>query len=182
MRRILAIGDFHIPSRARAVPQEVREFVEREKFDFVVCTGDLTDASVLRWLESLEGELVVVAGNMDYLDLPWEAKFEAEGLTFGLNHGSRVYPRGDTAQLAAIAGKMGADVLFTGHTHFPFAETVGRVAIVNPGSATGVWGGDPRATETPSFAVVEVSGRSLTVAIYELLGGKLSVKEKRFAL
>ncbi|MCC6042311.1 MAG: YfcE family phosphodiesterase [Candidatus Verstraetearchaeota archaeon] len=183
-KRALAIGDFHIPERADWVPRELEDEVGRRDYDVVFCTGDLTSEDVLTWLKGLASEVYVVRGNMDYLRLPVQVTVTIEGLRVGVHHGSGVHPRGDVAKLALKAEQLGVEVLVTGHTHYPQVALVRErgVVIVNPGSATGVWGGDARASLTPSFATMEVSGRSLVVEVKELRGSKFEVSKFEFHL
>ena len=140
-KRVLAIGDFHIPERADWVPRMLEDEVTKKSYDLVLCTGDLTSEDVLAWLKELAPEVHVVRGNMDYLRLPLQVVIAVEGLRIGVYHGAGVHPRGDLAKLALKAKQLGVEVLATGHTHYPKVALVREqeVVIVNPGSATGVW-------------------------------------------
>ena len=180
---LLLIGDFHIPDRASHVPRPIKERVESREYKLILCTGDLTGEDILEWLQSLKGSVKVVEGNMDYLSLPTHEVVEYRGLAVGLIHGHQVYPRGDTTKLGAIADSLGVQVLVTGHTHFPQIETVKTAsihAILNPGSATGCWGGDPRATGIPSFMEAEVEGKLIHISLLEVR--ESSLVERRFKL
>jgi len=183
-KKALAIGDFHIPERADWIPRELEDEVAKKGYDVVLCTGDLTSEDVLAWLRGLAPEIHVVRGNMDYLRLPVQATLTVEGLRVGIHHGSGIYPRGDVAKLALKAKQLGVEVLVTGHTHYSQVVEVREqgIVIVNPGSATGVWGGDARASLTPSFATIEVSGRSFVVEVKELRGSKFEVARFEFRL
>ncbi len=168
MRRLLVIGDTHIPDRAPEVPRRLLEVIEKESpYDVVVFTGDLTAPSVLRWVESLAPQCYVVCGNMDYLDLPEEQRFEIDGVAYGVVHGHQVFPRGDIKRLTSIAMKMKVKVLFSGHTHRPFARSHAGVIHVNPGSLTGVWGGGGGSMK-PSMIVIDVHRSLLRGRLYEL--------------
>lgn len=171
---IVVISDTHIPDRALRIPDEIIPFLKRS--EIVVHAGDLTDEEVLRELKSFS-EVIAVRGNMDYLPLPREKTFKIDDVTFGVYHGHGIYPRGDRRQLSEIALDMGVDVLITGHTHRPDVYK-GEVLILNPGSATGAWGGGG-GSGIPSFMVLDVEGRSLKVDLYELGKG---VKRFRFEL
>ncbi len=183
-KRALVIGDFHIPERADWIPRELEDEVVKRSYDVVLCTGDLTSEGVLSWLKGLAPEVHVVRGNMDYLRLPVQAVVVVEGLRVGVHHGTGVHPRGDLVKLALKAKQLGVEVLATGHTHYPQVALVREqsVVIVNPGSATGVWGGDVRASLTPSFATMEVSQRSLVVEVKELKGSKIETSRFAFRL
>jgi putative phosphoesterase len=183
-KRVLAIGDFHIPERADWVPRMLEDEVTKKSYDLVLCTGDLTSEDVLAWLKGLAPEVHVVRGNMDYLRLPLQVVVAVEGLRIGVYHGAGVHPRGDLVKLALKAKQLGVEVLVTGHTHYPKVALVREqeVVIVNPGSATGVWGGDARASLTPSFAIMEVSGRGLVVEVKELRDLRFEVARFEFRL
>ncbi len=175
--RILVLSDTHIPERALKIPDEIITFLKRG-VDLIVHAGDLTGESVLNTLKSF-GKVVVVRGNMDYLPLPKQETFEVGNIKFGVYHGHGVYPRGDRKQLTEIAFEMGVDVLITGHTHSPDVYE-GDVLILNPGSATGAWGGGG-GSGIPSFMVLNVEGREITVDLYEIRD-KLSLKRFKFEL
>jgi putative phosphoesterase len=168
--RILLIGDTHIPERATRIPERLLEIIsDGAPWDIVVFTGDLTGREVYDWVRGLGEKVYVVRGNMDYLPLPDKAVFRVGGLRIGVHHGHGVYPRGDTDGLSRIASSMGADILFTGHTHSPFIKTSrdGRILLVNPGSLTGVWGGGGGSMR-PSMMIVEVNGEELLIRHVEL--------------
>lgn len=180
MFRVLLIGDFHIPSRARKIPKPILNKIREEKFDLILCTGDLTDQSVVKLLMGF-GKLHMVRGNMDYLTYPEEYRVRIENFTVGLTHGDHVYPRGDVHRLARFAMRRGVDVLIYGHTHHPSinevtAEEGQRILLLNPGSATGVWSGGG-AVGNPSFMMLEVKGSEAIVRVFELEMGRL---EERF--
>ncbi|RLF07772.1 MAG: YfcE family phosphodiesterase [Thermoprotei archaeon] len=181
---VLAIGDFHIPSRARWIPDALEREVTKDKYDIVLCTGDLTSEAVITWLEKLGKEIYVVRGNMDHLKLPAHAVIDVEQLKIGVYHGAGIYPRGDIPKLTMKAKQLGVDVLVTGHTHYPQVVMVKehKVVIVNPGSATGAWGGDERASLIPSFAVMQVDKRNLRVQVKEVKPHGIEVAKYEFTL
>jgi len=164
--RVLVIGDTHIPERASSLPKQISGFIESQHYDFVVCTGDLTGRGVLEYFKGLGKKFSVVRGNMDYLDLPEYDVMEFDEIVAGVIHGDQVYPRGNREQLREIAKKLDVDILISGHTHSPDVY-MEDILLLNPGSATGVWGGG-RASLKPSFIVLSVEGRSVSVELYEL--------------
>lgn len=183
-KKILVLGDFHIPERAYWIPKEVEEEIVKERYDMVFCTGDLTAGDLLPWLQRLAPEVYAVKGNMDYLRLPLQLVVNVEGLKVGLYHGAGVHPRGDPVKLAIKAKQLNAEVLVTGHTHYPYVTFVEEhgIVIVNPGSATGVWGGDERASLTPSFAIMSINNRELIVELKELRDSQFEVEKYQFKL
>jgi putative phosphoesterase len=170
--KLLIIGDLHIPERASSIQKPIMDKIGNERFDFVLCTGDLTDEGSLKFLSNL-GKLYAVQGNMDLLALPRSAKIEAEAFTIGLIHGDTVHPRGSIKGLANEAQRMNVDIIVSGHTHrlsINEANVNSReLLLLDPGSATGCWSGGP-ASFTPSFIMLEIAGNEATVHSYVLKG------------
>ncbi|MET1124368.1 MAG: YfcE family phosphodiesterase [Archaeoglobaceae archaeon] len=165
MALILILGDSHIPRRASWFPKEFEDLFAK-RFDFVVCTGDLTDKTVLEYLRRL-GKTIAVRGNMDHLPLPEYEELRIGELKLGVIHGDQVYPRGNREQLMEIALEKGVDLLISGHTHSPdfFKRSV---VLLNPGSVTGVWGGGGGSLN-PSFMLLDTD--KMIVELYELKKG-----------
>ncbi|MHA1594729.1 MAG: YfcE family phosphodiesterase [Candidatus Baldrarchaeia archaeon] len=166
MKKILVIGDFHIPDRAKSIPEQISAIINRENFDLVISTGDFTTRDTLKMLEKI-APVKWVIGNMDYITGPETERVEIDGIKIGITHGTYVYPRGNPYQLRQIALKMKVNVLISGHTHALSIHKFDDVLLLNPGSATGVWGGGP-ASMKPSFMILEIEGNSIRVRAYEL--------------
>ena len=173
MKKFLVIGDFHIPRRAQDLAPALYDVVESQTPEGVLCTGDLISDMVLTILDGLAGEVHVVAGNMDHLDLPAREVVEAHGWRIGLVHGAGIIPRGDPEQLLEVALDMDVDLLAHGHTHEDSAygrAFEGRnIIFVNPGSATGI-GGGRGGTLKPSLAILSLSPDEVEVVRYRLTG------------
>ena len=137
--RILILGDTHVPSRAEDLPDWVKEVVE-EGWDIILHTGDVEENWVLEYLSNF-GKLYAVRGNMDYLNLPKFEIVDTEIGRFLLIHGHQVHPRGNREQLASLGRSAGARFVVSGHTHIPFMEERNGIVLLNPGTATGAWGG-----------------------------------------
>ncbi len=137
--KLLVIGDIHIPGRADELPQK---FLERSRScDLIICTGDITDETVLEQL--MESCAVhAVRGEEDYMDLPEQDLISVEDMKFGVIHGHQVEKTEDEGdvidELVEMAELLGADVLVTGHTHMPFRTDKDGTVLLNPGSATGI--------------------------------------------
>ncbi|MEM2009317.1 MAG: YfcE family phosphodiesterase [Thermosphaera sp.] len=166
MNRVLVLGDTHIPDRARRVPQNLSNLIEREYWDYVIFTGDLTSPEVRSWVENLGERVVLVRGNMDYLPLPLHEKIVIEEVTLGVYHGHGIYPRGNIDGLARIGLGLGVDLLASGHTHLSFIRTdvTGKVLLINPGSATGAWSGELE-SGPPSLIVMDIEKNVLRASI-----------------
>ncbi len=175
--KILVLSDTHIPERALKIPDEIIYFLKKG-VDLIVHAGDLTGENVLRELKSF-GNVIAVRGNMDFLPLPRHEVFDVGNVKFGVFHGHGVYPRGNREQLTEIALDLGVDVLITGHTHSPDVYK-GDVLILNPGSATGAWGGGG-GSGVPSFMILNIERNVITVDLYEIKE-KLSVKRFKFEI
>jgi len=184
MIKILAIGDSHIPRRAKNIPDQIygklNQLTETGKFDYTLFTGDVIKAdNFMDFLHlNTKKNLFIVIGNMDYyggtrdapvsqkLDLPIKSN---EDLVIGLTHGHQISPRGDRSQLEYLALENNYNILITGHTH---KEEVFRtkkgVLLVNPGSVTGVW--SFVASGNPSFVVLTINENTaeIEVILYQL--------------
>jgi len=175
MMEILIIGDTHIPSRAARLPPKIESHILNKKYSLILCTGDLVTRNVLRFFERL-GDVRVVRGNMDFLPLPEVEVVSLGNVKVGLIHGHQVYPRGNVSKLTKVAIELEVNVLVSGHTHVPLVKEVrapsGKVYLLNPGSATGVWSGGGGSL-IPSFMECVVTGSSLKVTCYELRTGTL---------
>jgi len=178
--KVLVLGDTHIPERVDQIPKPIDEFIRSQKFDVVICTGDLTGSEVLDYLRSLGGKLVVVEGNMDHLSFPEYQTLKIEKLNVGAVHGHQVYPRGNREQLNEIAEELGVDVLLHGHTHKPDVYFGDRL-LLNPGSATGAWGGGG-GSMIPSFMILDFKEYTVNVNLYELKDNLKCTLNKTFEL
>ncbi|MFB6245850.1 MAG: YfcE family phosphodiesterase [Candidatus Nanohaloarchaea archaeon] len=137
---ISVLSDTHIPMRADVMPGEFWSRVERS--DLVVHCGDFEAEEVYREFEDRSDSFIGVRGNCDRFRLQNSAKFERNGVKFGVYHGSGISPRGHHPTLRDIAeNKLKVDVLLHGHTHEQEAVERGGKVLLNPGSATGVGGG-----------------------------------------
>ncbi len=167
---IALLGDFHIPTRAYEIPPKIVNLIYSRKPHIILCTGDLIERYVLEELMELADKVVVVEGNMDRIKLPRSQVVRVEDLKIGLIHGHQVFPRGNISKLAQLATRMKVDVLVSGHTHNPFIEEVRKqerkVLLLNPGSATGVWGGGGGSL-IPAFMILEVHRNRVKALLYE---------------
>ena len=159
--RFLILGDTHVPDRAESLPEWVRRIVEGRKYDAILFTGDATEYSVLHFLER-HGKVYAVRGNMDFLDLPRFRIIDAEGHRIFLFHSTEVRPRGDPDQLLEYGRTAGADIVVFGHTHKRAVYDYEGILFINPGTATGAWGG-ATSGEPESLAILELNGNEATV-------------------
>jgi len=154
--RLLLISDTHVPSRARALPEQVWRAVDAA--DVVVHAGDWTTAALADALQARAARLVGVAGNNDGPDLHERfgevARTTIEGLRVAVVHetGARQGREGRADQAFP-----GTDLLVFGHSHIPW-DTVAPsgMRLLNPGSPT-----DRRRQPVGTYLTATVSGPRL---------------------
>ncbi|MHA1486250.1 MAG: YfcE family phosphodiesterase, partial [Promethearchaeota archaeon] len=194
---ILTIGDSHIPRRAKNIPVQICDVLEKNvlngKFDFTFFTGDVVKAPrFMSYLKKItQSEVLVVIGNMDYyggnqnapiyqhIDISIETK---ENLTVGLTHGHQIHPRGDHTQLGYLAIDNNYNILISGHTHKEeVVLTNNGVLLLNPGSVTGAW--SFVASRNPSIIVLILDEKTGEIDVflyrYEIRPSKK--KKKKFS-
>ncbi|MEF9907000.1 YfcE family phosphodiesterase [Streptomyces sp. P9-A2] len=117
--RLLLVSDTHVPLRAKRLPSELLD--EMERADVVVHAGDWVDAPTLDLLEARARRLIGVFGNNDGPELrerlPEVARAELGGLRFGVVHETGP-ARGREARCAQRFPDL--DVLVFGHSHIPY--------------------------------------------------------------
>lgn len=135
---VAILGDTHVPSRAREIPDWVAERVTAA--DHVVHTGDFDSQDAYDSVRDLAPNLTAVRGNTDpnhQLDLPTVATLVAGGVEFVVTHGDG-RGRYDDVVVDRTRAHGGADAVgVAGHTHRPRDDVVDGVRLLNPGSATG---------------------------------------------
>jgi putative phosphoesterase len=150
---IAIIGDTHVPSRARAIPDWVEAQVEAA--DHVVHTGDFDSRRAYDRVRDLAAHLTAVRGNTDPnhdLGLPTVATLVAGGVEFVVTHGDGRGSYDDLVLDRTRAGGGDGAVGVAGHTHRPRDDVVDGVRLLNPGSATGA---NPRDVPTTIEATAE---------------------------
>ncbi len=182
MIKILAIGDSHLPRRAKSVPDQIitklEQLVEIEKFDYTFFTGDVVNAPKFMYFLNLitKRNLFVVIGNMDYYggnrDAPVYRSLNTsirdnDNLIVGLTHGHQISPRGDHSQLELIAIEKSFNVLISGHTHKEEIFLQKEILLLNPGSVTGAW--SFVASGNPSFITLNIIKKTgeINVVLYQ---------------
>jgi len=179
MPRILCIGDSHIPQRAKDLPEQIynkiNKLTETKLFDYTLFTGDVINfREFLDFLNQKTNiNLFQVIGNMDYYygnqDSPTYQKLDIsfednDKITIGLTHGSQIKPRGDHSQLENLAIEKKYNILISGHTHKEeiFLTNKG-ILLINPGSVTGAW--SFVASGIPSFIELSVDDATKEIIV-----------------
>lgn len=92
----------------------------------------------------------VVRGNNDYgLDTPESIKIKCQGKTILAVHGHKQRVHWNMNTLYYWGQEQDADAVLFGHTHTPFLDIHGTVALFNPGSIS-----LPRNTSEPTFGIL----------------------------
>ncbi|MFG3496415.1 metallophosphoesterase family protein [Streptomyces sp. NPDC047928] len=162
--RLLLTSDTHLPTRARRLPPELLDEVDRA--DVVVHAGDWVDVAVLDLLEARARRLIGVYGNNDGPELrsrlPEVARAELEGVRLGVVHETGP-ARGRERRCAERFPDL--DVLVFGHSHIPWDSTApGGLRLLNPGSPT-----DRRRQPHPTcMTAVAVDGTLRDVRLHRL--------------
>jgi putative phosphoesterase len=185
MIRCLAIGDAHIPRRAKSIPDgilnKLNELTNQKSFDYTFFTGDLITAfDFIDFLKSKTSyDVFIVIGNMDYyggnrsspIYQNLEIKFlDNKKLSIGLTHGHQIEPRGDHSQLEYLAtNEYANNILISGHTHKEEIYLTNKgILLLNPGSVTGAW--SFIASGIPSFISIDITEETnyIDITLFQL--------------
>jgi uncharacterized protein len=164
VQRLTIISDTHLPRRARDLPPQVWQAVERA--DLVVHAGDWVDVGLLDELERRCSALVGVHGNNDGAELrrrlPEVARTTVEGLRLAVVH--ETGPAKGREQRCADRFA-DTDVLVFGHSHIPWDSTAPTgLRLLNPGSPTD----RRRQPHCTYLTAVAADGRLTDVTLHEL--------------
>ena len=170
---IVVLGDTHIPNRAKEIPREIVEEIEKLCPDRILFTGDANEYSVLFFLENI-APVYAVKGNTDFIELPNMLSLNFRGKKIMVIHGHQ-FGRGNYPALVDYA--KGHDILVCGHTHKQETFKVRDMIVINPGSATGAWSGGGVKSK-PSFTSIEIKKEGMEIVEY-VMGEKGGIQNKR---
>ena len=173
---VLVIGDFHLPMRAVDIPDKFKELLVPGKIQHVICTGNIGNRETTDWLRSICGETHLVRGDFDSMDLPGSKDITLGEWKIHVTHGHTITPWDDTAALMDYQRVNDCDILITGHTHKNYVEQVNGKVFMNPGSVTGAQSTLTQEV-TPSFLLMAIQDKEITVFIYELVEGNVTVNK-----
>ncbi len=154
--RLLLVADTHVPVRAKDLPAQVWDEVDRA--DVVVHAGDWLDVATLDRVERRARRLVAVAGNNDGAELrarlPLVARAELDGVRLAVVHETGAATRREARMTVDFAD---AEVLVFGHSHIPW-DTVAPTGLrlLNPGSPT-----DRRSQPACTYMTAEIADGAL---------------------
>lgn len=136
MIKIGVIADTHIPTRCRAIPDEILK--QFKGVDLILHLGDFIDLAVLNDLKKL-APVKAVCGNMDPAAIkkkcPRKLIVKVGKFKIGLIHDlGSVSTRLERAREEFNKSKINA-VVFA-HSHSPVNEKKGGILFFNPGSPT----------------------------------------------
>ena len=158
--RLLILADTHVPKRARDLPAQVWDEVDRA--DAVVHAGDWVDITLLEALEARARRLIGVFGNNDgpplRARLPEVAAADVDGVRITVVHETGPAGGREGRIDRLYAGR--ADVVVFGHSHIPWDSTTpSGLRLLNPGSPT-----DRRRQPHGTIGLLTVAGGRLTQA------------------
>eukprot|EP01059_Diplonema_ambulator_P027148 TRINITY_DN448_c0_g1_i1.p1 TRINITY_DN448_c0_g1~~TRINITY_DN448_c0_g1_i1.p1 ORF type:complete len:202 (+),score=62.28 TRINITY_DN448_c0_g1_i1:46-606(+) len=174
---VLVIADLFIPLRAKAIPQELNELLQKDTYDLIVSTGNLGDKSVHSYFKEL-GKLVVIDGGHDVgvKGLEDTAEAMAGELKIGVTRES------EFDKIQSVQRKLAADIVIhksPSHTCTAFSKK--GVVYVCPGSASGAFSLSHHDV-TPSFLVLEIIDTDVNVYQYSCENDELHVTGKTFTI
>lgn len=139
-------------------------FAAKEGIGQIIHCGDLANPETLDFLlDRFPGPINLARGNMDSQKLAsknraklWEdyGEITVEDKKIAFVH----FPE----KALELAKKDEFDLVFYGHTHKPWEETIGRTRLVNPGTLAGMF-------YKATFAVYDTSAGKLELKILEKL-------------
>lgn len=127
--------------------------------DHIIHAGDIGGPDVITGLEKI-APVVAIRGNNDTGE--WAAGIPDDAVvTLG---GRRIYVLHNVKDLGCDPAATGFDIVISGHSHRPKAETIDGVLYLNPGSA------GPRRFKLPiALAILDVTAGGITPRIHEIL-------------
>lgn len=161
--KILVVSDTH------GGVERLHEVVGKHRMsvDLVIHLGDnISDAtSVMHDFPNIA--FLGVKGNCDFSymlsDVKSEGSFNADGIRIFYTHGHKYNVNYGVEYLASNAKLSGCEIALYGHTHVGFADKIGDVLVINPGSLS-----KPRDNSRGSYCLLEVKNNCVDYKIVEV--------------
>mmetsp|Transcript_25214 Transcript_25214/g.84164 ORF Transcript_25214/g.84164 Transcript_25214/m.84164 type:complete len:154 (-) Transcript_25214:330-791(-) len=143
----------------------------------VICTGNVGARAIEEQLRGIAGEdCKIVQGDADFdFSFPETSVTQVGEFRVGVIHGHQIVPWGDQEALSKCAGKLGVDILVSGHSHKHSIVDLGGKFLINPGSVTGACNSLGEFDVVPSFMLMAIQGSSVTLYTYEEVNGETKV-------
>jgi len=166
---VLILGDLHVPTRSRDLPEQFKNLLVPGKIHHVLATGNIGSKQMRDYLARTAPNYHQVRGDFDKDPNLQEKKkvVQIGSFKIGIIHGHQVVPWGDTESLSGIQRQLDVDILISGHTHQFSVATVDGKCLINPGSATGAYS-STASDVTPSFVLLAIQGNSAVIYVYKI--------------
>jgi len=147
--------------------------INEEKVKSIIHCGDIGGPETFKVFEEFDGSVFAVLGNMD------EGYFNKEDFETGRFPDIKLFGSADSAgtewgeiefggkkivfvHLPEIAKDLAKsqkyDLVFYGHTHYPYQEKIGKTEYINPGNLSGIF-------YRPSFAIYDTQTNKLELKV-----------------
>lgn len=165
---VLVIGDLFIPQRISEIPEEIKKILLPNKFQHILCTGNVGSRETYDWLKSLCPNVNCVKGEVDDIFKFNETTVAKVGeFKIGLINGYQVMPWLDKDTLIDKKTGLNCDMLITGYSHKLSVMNYEGHYILNPGSLTGAYS-SLNSEPNPSFMLLLIQGDLCVVYSYEM--------------
>ena len=155
--RLLIVSDTHLPTRAKALPDELWSDIEAA--DLVIHAGDWVTAELLDELTARSRRLLACYGNNDGAELrsrlPLVARDVIEDVRVAVVHETGPARKREERMQQEYPD---TDLLIFGHSHIPWDSVApSGMRLLNPGSPT-----DRRRQPYCTYLRVEIDGTTVT--------------------
>jgi putative phosphoesterase len=152
--KIAIISDIH---GNLAYLERAKKIIDEEKIENVICCGDIQTEEALLELDSWKQKVFIAWGNADFalqegiekgfIEVKHARLFEDVG---EIELGKRKIALTHYDLLARkVAATEKFDLVFYGHRHTPWVQTVGKTIVLNPGEIAAQFG-------HPTFAIFDL--------------------------
>ena len=144
-------------------------YCKQEKIKTMLHCGDVCAVAVLEYLgKNFNGQIYLILGNVSGEPDKMAAQAQATGIKYLGEEGEvkfggkKIYLVHYPIKARQIAKAGRYDLVFYGHNHKPWEETIGKTRLVNPGTLAGLF-------QKATFAVYNTADDHLELIILERL-------------